>query len=210
MRKIEMVGRQFGKWAVLEEVEKRNNKRAFKCRCDCGTEAVVMGDNLRSGGSTQCQSCSSKLKGGLHGTHGQTGQRIYNIWRGIKARCRNPSSSLYKNYGARDIWVCDRWFDNFEAFLNDMGPCPSAQHQIDRINNDGPYVPGNCRWVLPKQQQNNKRNNVVISFQGEERSVAEWAQALGVNESTLHMRLRAGWSPVRVLSVPVRAKKMST
>jgi DNA-directed RNA polymerase subunit RPC12/RpoP len=207
MKRLEMVGRHFGKWLVLEEVEKRNNKRAFLCRCNCGKEHVVMGDNLRSGDSTRCQSCSSKIKGPKRKTHGLAGTSIYAIWRTIKVRCRIPSYIGFKYYGGRGIDVCERWFDSFEAFLEDMGPRPSSKHQIDRINNDGNYEPGNCRWVLPKQQQNNKRNNVVIFFNGESRSVAEWAQALGVNESTLYMRLKAGWSPDKVISISIRQKQ---
>jgi len=204
MRPIQMVGRRFGKWMVKEEVPRRLNKRAFFCHCDCGTEAVVMGDNLRSGGSTQCMSCSSKIKGGLHVTHGRSGERIYNIWRGIKARCRNPQFPGFHLWGGRGIYVCDRWFNSFEAFLRDMGEPLTEDHQIDRIKNDLGYEPGNCHWVLPLEQQHNKRNNRKITFLGVTLTVAEWARELGVHESTLYMRLRAGWDPIRVLSVPVQ------
>lgn len=206
MRKTEMIGKKFGQFLVLKEVEKKNNKRAFLCRCSCKKEYIVMGDNLRSGNSTQCMSCSSKIKGGKYRTHGMTNTRVFKVWAGIKDRCRNTNCPLYKNYGGRGISVCDRWFNSFEAFLKDMGEPPSLKHQIDREDNDGNYEPGNCRWVTSEVQQNNRRNNVLIEHNGRKKTLSQWATCLGVGVTTLRWRLLAGWPPEKILSVPVRQK----
>jgi hypothetical protein len=211
MKKVEMIGKEFGKWTVLEEVEKRNNKRAFMCRCDCGKKYVVMGDNLRNGTSVWCMSCSSKIKGTKHNTHGMTYTRVFKIWAGMVQRCTKPYHIAYKSYGAKGVKVCPEWENSFEVFLKDMGEPPTEDHQIDRINNNGNYEPGNCRWASRKVQQNNRSNNVLITFKGETHSIAEWSKLVGIGETTLHWRMKAGWSHEKVLSTPtgVRIRKHS-
>jgi len=206
MRKLEMIGRTFGDWEVVEEVQKRNNKRAFLCRCRCGKKFVVMGDNLRNRISTQCMSCSSKIKGKKHATHGMTDTRIFNLWHGMLERCRNPHHNSYKNYGAKGIKVCTRWEESFEAFLADMGEPPTTKHQLDRYpDQKGNYEPGNVRWVTSKEQNNNRSNNVLITFQGEIHSIAEWAELLGVGSGILYWRVAAGWPVHKVLSTPINS-----
>jgi len=114
-------------------------------------------------------------------------------------RCSNAKSKSYANYGGRGIRVCARWVDSFAAFCADMGP-RQEKHQIDRINNNGDYSPDNCRWVSAKQNNNNKRNNVHLTFNGETRTVTEWADHLRVSASVLRERLRNGWTTEEALS----------
>lgn len=154
------LGNRYNRLKVIGEVEKQNRKRFLKCVCDCGQETVVRSDKLKSGHTKSCgclqrertRDVSSKAK-----THGMANSSEYHIWCGMKARCFNENNKSYKNYGGRGITVCDRWRDSFENFYEDMGPRPSSIHQIDRINNDGNYEPGNCKWRTPSENCLNRR-----------------------------------------------------
>ena len=105
------------------------------------------------------------------------------------ARCTRPRSHKYRLYGARGIVVCERWL-TFANFYADMGPRPSPRHSIDRIDNDGPYAPENCRWALPMEQSRNRRGNRLVTIGGEARLFIEWATTLRIPIGTLHYRLR--------------------
>ena len=99
--------------------------------------------------------------------HGMTKTPEYRVWAEMKGRCSNPRNKSYHNYGARGIFVCREWIDSFEKFITDMGRRPSKNHSIDRIDNSKGYSPSNCKWVTRKEQSNNQRSNVMISFMGE-------------------------------------------
>ena len=103
-------------------------------------------------------------------------KRIHGIWRGMKQRCQNPNCHSYKNYGGRGINICDEWldFENFYEWALSSGY--QDELQIDRINNDGNYEPSNCRWVTPKENARNKRNNRYITIDGETRCISEWCE----------------------------------
>lgn len=120
-------------------------------------------------------------------THEQYRTREYQAWANMKARCENPNNTRYHRYGGRGIKVCDRWKNSFEAFLADMGK--SNGLTIDRINNDGDYEPGNCRWATVREQSQKTCRIRLLSFNGETLSVAEWARRLGIRANTLTMRL---------------------
>jgi len=108
------------------------------------------------------------------------------------SRCLNKKDSGYKNYGGRGIKVCDRWLNSFEEFLSDMGHAPSPKHSIDRIENDGNYEPGNCRWATWKAQSRNKRSNRFLMINGEAKCIAEWAEIYGIKYNILHRRISRG------------------
>ncbi len=127
---------------------------------------------------------------------------LCNTWYMMKHRCQNPKNIGYYLYGGRGIEVCDRWLD-FWAFVEDMGERPEG-HTLDRIDNDGPYAPWNCRWATGKEQKKNSRRNRnerVLVYQGEALNVAEWARKLGIKYITLSKRIDRGWSVERALSV---------
>lgn len=122
----------------------------------------------------------------------------YLSWDAMVMRCTNPRHKSWERYGGRGISVCDRWRD-FQSFLADMGPRPSGT-SLDRINNDGNYEPGNCRWVDAKTQGRNRRNNRLVTIDGATKTMAEWVVEIGISDSALSHRLRA-WGPTaRVLT----------
>lgn len=132
--------------------------------------------------------------------HGRSATSEYGIWREMIRRCEDPRSRGYGAYGGRGIKVCARWRGSFDAFFADMGSRPTADHQIDRINNDGDYSPENCRWLTRKEQGRNLRRNRRISHNGETLSVTEWSERLNLSRDTISTRLRRGWSPSEALS----------
>ncbi len=153
--------------------------------------------------SKACRKCAAKPLV----THGhcpfKKPSATYRIWQGMRDRCFNQKNRFFQNYGGRGITVCDRWRGSFENFLADMGPRPSAKHSIDRIDNDGNYEPGNCRWATSVEQNNNSRNCRMLSLNGETLSAAEWARRLGGNGHLLLQRIdKLGWPLERALTEP--------
>lgn len=120
-------------------------------------------------------------------------------------RCRNPRTPGYERYGGRGITVCDEWSD-LAHFLADMGPRPSPTHSVDRIDNDGNYEPGNCRWASKSEQQRNRSNNRLLTHNGEVRCVTEWAEVRGLTTGIIMSRLLLGWSIADTLDTPPRWK----
>lgn len=127
----------------------------------------------------------------------------YATWAGVKARCLNPNRPGYKDYGGRGIRICERWKNSYLAFLEDMGRKPSTKHSLDRIDNNGNYEPGNCRWATDVEQRTNKRrmNTRYITFNGERKTLTEWSIKTGIKLTTLITRLDSyGWAVDRALT----------
>jgi hypothetical protein len=135
--------------------------------------------------------------------HGESATPEYRVWSSIKSRCLNPSHRAYRNYGGRGITIAKEWADDFLAFLVHVGRRPSNRHSIDRINNQLGYQPGNIRWSTDIEQNRNRRNNHILTLNGESHCVAEWALITGIKSKTLHMRLSKGWAIERVLTTPI-------
>jgi hypothetical protein len=130
-----------------------------------------------------------------------SGTPVWHAWQAMIQRCENPKDSAYKNYGGRGITVCNEWHE-FAKFIADMGMRPKG-FQLDREDNDLGYSKGNCRWITAKQNLNNRRDNRIIEFEGNSRTIAQWADALGMNYRTLNNRLNRGWPVERALTEPV-------
>jgi hypothetical protein len=125
---------------------------------------------------------------------------LRNVWRLMIRRCESPKDTSFKDYGGRGIKICERWH-NFDNFYADMGVQPVGM-QIDRIDNNGNYEPGNVRWVTPPQQTRNKRNNVNLTFAGRTMCMQDWAAEVGISPPTLLTRLQRGWSVEQALTTP--------
>lgn len=207
MRIIDLTNQRFERLTVIGRAENTSQGQArWNCRCDCGNSVTVASVVLRDGRSRSCGCLKVDMlteRSTKHG-HANSGQitPTYHSWAGMIARCRDKKHRSFKNYGGRGITVCDRW-GNFQAFLEDMGEKPSGM-SIDRINGSGNYEPGNCRWATANQQARNKRNNVRLLFNGEEKTAADWAEIAGISAKTITERILAGWSVEESLTVPAK------
>lgn len=146
--------------------------------------------------SGHTKSCGC-IKGRHNLTHGMTKTGTYNSWSAMRARCHNPKTEGFSLYGGRGIKVCDRW-NSFESFLADMGERPEGM-SIDRIDNNGDYEPGNCRWASMPEQQRNRRTTIKVERDGRSQCIKDWCDELGLNVDQVYGRIRHGQTPQEAL-----------
>ena len=154
---MDLAGQIFGRLTVETYAGEQKNRHYWRCLCVCGVERVVRGDSLKSGATGSCGCLRDERTSAANTTHGKSQAPEYLIHKNMKSRCYNEKDKRYPDYGGRGITVCDRWLSSFGSFYTDMGDRPAAALSIDRIDNDGDYEPGNCRWATSSEQNINKR-----------------------------------------------------
>lgn len=202
-RLLDLSGRRFGLLTALRFSHLNRHGRAeWNCACDCGTEKTVASAQLMSG---RTQSCGCLRKTNHPQKHGMSASREYAIWRDMIARCELPNRKGYANYGGQSVTVHPEWRRSFEAFMEHVGPRPSPDHSIDRIDPSGNYEPGNVRWATPEQQANNKRNTRYVVYRGRRLPLSIAVRMAGsvIHREAAWIRIsRCGWTVEAALETP--------
>ena len=196
-----MKNKIFGRLTIIRQAAKRPNTRHqfWYCRCVCGNTIIADIQNLKSGHTQSCGCLRRDTSKKLNLKHGRTHSPEFISWACMRQRCRNKNNPAFKDYGGRGICIDPRW-DTFQQFYTDMGPRPKPDYTLDRIDNEGPYSPENCRWAPMIVQVNNTRKNNFIMFAGRNQTLSQWAAELGIKRSTLWMRLyRCHWDVAKAL-----------
>lgn len=203
--RIDMVGVKRNRLTVIGYAYTKNKRAYWHCKCDCGNDCIVMGQQIRRNIVKSC-GCMLRDNGKIVGSlpkykksanMATSYTRLYKVWLGMKHRCYNSNFKYYPRYGGRGIIMCDEWldFDKFRewAMANGYEPdAPKGECTLDRIDNDGIYEPNNCRWVDMTVQHNNTSANHLVEYNGEVHNVSEWARITGISRSVLFARLRNG------------------
>lgn len=205
----DMHGKRFERLVVLEYAGSRgpNQNAYWHCICDCGQKVTTRGQNLRAGDTKSCGCLNQEMRRLSHLKHGLYSIPEYWVWHSAKDRCHNPNDAKFKHYGGRGIQMCQEWRDSFTAFIANMGRRPKGKYTLDRIDNDGDYEPGNCRWATYAEQNRNNRRTRFLTFQGETHCLSDWATKLGMCRATLDGRFRLGWSIEEAFTAPLHSRR---
>lgn len=198
-------GRVFGRLTVSDSSATTPGERKrtiCTCVCSCGNILTVLADALRSGNTKSCGCLRREVAAKQSATHGKSRSPEYRIRLGMIGRCENTNYTSYHHYGSRGITVCPSWRESFEAFFADMGPRPSASHELERRDNNIGYTPDNCYWATRQEQCNNTRHNRYVTWRGETHTTAEWSRLLSIPRTVITNRLYRQWSLDRVFAKP--------
>lgn len=214
-KRSKLIGRVYGRLTVIGEelVNKPYQGTWWICSCSCGNTKTISAMQLRQGTTKSCgcfrhEVATTKGYGFIKVKHHMTNSHEYSSWGSMIQRCENANHAAFKNYGGRGVKICKEWRNSFETFLKDMGPRPSLKHSLDRFpNNDGNYEPGNCRWATIAEQHLNRRDNRLVTFENETKTLSEWAVSKNIPFDVLAKRIEAGWDVEKALNQPRRATK---
>jgi hypothetical protein len=204
-KRIDITGQKFGRLLAVKFAGVSSDRALlWHCVCDCGKETITRSKLMRRGHTKSC-GCFNLEKCREPDTHGASKTNEYNLWVAMKRRCYNPNSQDFHNWGGRGIRVCDAWRNSFETFLADMGPRPSLDHSVGRIDSDKDYGPNNCRWATRLEQANNKRSNRLFTVDGKTLTMKQWAAEVGLPYGCLIQRInKLKWPIERALTEPMR------
>lgn len=206
---MDLTGQRYGRLTVLQRDGHIHGKTAWICRCDCGKIVRKDANAMRQGYSLSCGCMRRELAAIRHTTHDHCGTRLYNIYHDMKARCYRKTCPKYSTYGARGIKICDEWLNDFTTFYDwAIANGYKENLTIDRIDNNGNYEPGNCRWVTNKVQSLNRRSNHILECQGQKKTISEWCEITGLSYSTISARVgKLQWSAEKALTTPLLRRK---
>lgn len=200
----ERLGERHGRLVVIAKRGRTEARETLvECACDCGKTVVVKLKNLRSGNTRSCGCIANESRADIakkHAKHNMYNTPEYHTWEGMIQRCTNPNTINWGSYGGRGISICSRWRE-FDGFYADMGPRPKGT-SLDRIDNDGPYSPENCRWATWHAQSRNKRVSTFFTVDGTFAHISEWGDRVGITPNLIRARLRSGWEVKAALTTP--------
>lgn len=203
----DLTGKTFGRLTVVarapDAVSASGRHRVmWSCNCECGNHVVVYGDNLNKGVTRSCGCLRTEMLSERRASHRQSNTLLYGVWHAMRNRCYRKADQYYHRYGGRGIYICDEWKDDYSEFAK-WASETGYRHglSIDRIDNDGPYSPENCRWTDRRTQANNRSSNRILTSNGESHNVTEWAKILNVDPKKLFSRIYIGWDDESVLSL---------
>jgi hypothetical protein len=209
----DLTGERFGRWLVKGFYDKGRYGTRWLCLCDCGAIRVVRFHRLETGCSKSCGCLRNENVSKAKTIHGGTRiggpNKEYAIWNAMIQRCTSPKCKAFPNYGGRGILPCKEWLV-FSNFFNDMGRVPSVGLTLERRNNNDGYNKGNCYWASRTEQSNNQRTNKLLTLSGETHTVSEWARIKNVSPFLFYCRLRRGWSPEKVLTIPINNQELKS
>lgn len=212
MVRLDLQGKKFGRLTainidkiVYKEPRSLGSVIYWNCKCDCGNTVSVRTHNLINGITKSCGCLQKERASEVNKKHGLSHSHLGWIWVAMKQRCENYTNKNYKDYGGRGIKVCEEWSNYFTAFYDwSISNGYKKGLSIDRIDNNGDYCPENCRWIDHRKQMNNTRRNRFITFNGETKTISEWAKNLGYSSSIIRDRLKLGWTIEKAITTPVR------
>lgn len=201
-----MTGQRFGRLTVQERALHHSGRGvAWLVLCDCGETRIVAGSSLRSGNTRSCgclqREVAASTARAANFKHGISKTPTWRSWSSMMWRCNSPRHNAYGKSDGSRLTVCERWKD-YLNFLEDMGERPVGA-TIDRIENSKGYEPGNCRWATRKTQNRNRTISRFLTFNGQTKCLAEWAEELNISARAISRRLQWGWDVDRALTEPV-------
>lgn len=207
---VDITGQRFGRLVAINAKEKdKYGAYLWTCQCDCGNVIKSYSWDLKNGRTKSCGCFKLDNITAFNYKHGNCYTRIYRIWLGMKDRCTNPKNNSYHNYGGRGITICENWKNDFNSFYNwAISNGYNDTLSIERIDVNGNYCPENCKWATISEQNNNTRRSILITYNGETKTLKEWSSSFKLNYSTVYSRYKKGNTIEEIFNDYVRPKKL--
>lgn len=204
-KNVDITGNVFGRLTAIRRVQSPTRDQVWLFQCACGTTKEIMKASVTKGSTKSCGCLAHEIHVSLATKHGMSKTPEYCAWKHLNGRCNNPNNKAFKNYGGRGIRV---YYSSFDEFLGDVGTRPSPKHSVDRINVNGHYEVGNCRWATPAQQVANRRCVRNITRNGVTKPLSIWSRQMGFDGGLLRSRIvDLGWTIDEAFSEPLKSPR---